>query len=76
MKRMPKVEGFVMTEFEYKIVSKSELYKYTNDGWALHRKKYCILTYFLDLWLSLNADQKIAIIAILTASVIGVLALF
>lgn len=76
MKRIPKVEGFVMTEFEYKIVSKSELYKYAKDGWTLHRKKYFILTYFFDLWLSLNTDQKIAVIAILTASLIGVVALF
>lgn len=76
MKRIPKVEGFVMMEFEYKIVSKSELNKHTKDGWTLHRKKYFILTYFLDLWLSLNTDQKIAVIAILTASLIGVVALF
>lgn len=76
IKRIPKVEGFVMTEFEYKIVSKPELHKYAKDGWILHRKKYFIFTYFLDLWLSLNTDQKIAVIAILTTSVIGVVALF
>ena len=75
-KRIPKVEGFLMTEFQYKTANKNEIEKLKNEGWILHRKKYFIFTYFLDLWLSLNTDQKISIIAILTASVIGIIALF
>ena len=59
-----------------KIVKKSNLNKYLNDDWILIRKRYFILTHFLDFWLGLNTDQKINVIAIITASVIALFALF
>jgi|TARA_R110000796_G_C14446672_1_gene422937 hypothetical protein len=75
IKRIPKIDGFIMTEYEFITVSKSELKNHLNKGWVLHRKKYFIVTYLLDLWLNLTTDQKISVIAIITGSVIGILAL-
>lgn len=75
LKRIPKVEGFIMTEYEYKTVKKSELKQLQKEGWIFNRKKYFLFTHLFDLWRSLNTDQKINIIAIFTASVIGIIAL-
>ncbi len=75
LKRMPKVDGFVMMNFEYKTVNKSEVEKLKKEGWILHRKKFFIVTYLFDFWRNLNTDQKINIIASLTASAIGIVAL-
>jgi effector-binding domain-containing protein len=75
IKRIPKVEGFLMLEYEYITVSKSELENHLKKGWILHRKKYFIFTYLSDFWKGLTTDQKISIIAIITGSVIGVMAL-
>jgi len=75
-KRIPKVDGFVMLNFEYKTVKKTEFEKMKKEGWILHRKKYFIYTYLHDLWLSFNKEQKIAVFGILAASIIGIIALF
>jgi hypothetical protein len=65
IKKIPYVEGFVMNEFEYKTVSKSELQSFLKNGWSLHRKKYFIVTNFIDWWKPLSLGNKIAIFAIL-----------
>ena len=75
IRRIPKVDRFVMFEYEYITVSKPELKKHLNNGWELHRKKYFIVTYLFDFWRGLTTDQKINVIAIITGSVIGILAL-
>jgi hypothetical protein len=75
LKRMPIVEGFVFFDFECITVKKSDVEKLKKQGWTLHRKKYFIFSHLFDLWQSLNTDQKISIIAIFTASVIGIIAL-
>ena len=75
LKRIPKVDGFAMMNFKYKTINKSEAEKLINEGWVLHRKKYFIITYLFDSWHNLNTDQKINVIAIITASFIGIIAL-
>jgi hypothetical protein len=75
IRKIPKVDGFVMFEYEYITVSKYELKNHLNNGWELYRKKYFIVTYLLDLWRGLTTDQRINVIAIITGSVIGIFAL-
>ena len=55
-----------------KFVKKSNLKEYLNNDWILIRKKYFIITHFLDWWRSLNTDQKISIIGITIGSIITI----
>lgn len=65
-----KFDGFSGVTTERKSIKKSKLSKYLNDDWILVRKRYFIITHFLDFWRSLNTDQKINIIIFTIGTII------
>jgi hypothetical protein len=67
------IGNFVMVGYDIKIIKKSELEKHLKDGWIFVRKKYFIITHFLDFWRSLNTDQKISIIIFTIGSIITII---
>ena len=61
------------TGFEFKTVSKSELKLYLDKDWVLHRKKYFLITSFLDWFKKLSDSEKIAFFALVIPSVIAII---
>ncbi|QXP70705.1 hypothetical protein H0I29_00985 [Polaribacter sp. R2A056_3_33] len=61
LKREKKSDGWmVMIGYDFITVKPSELQKHLDDGWTIIRKKYFIITSFLDWWATLKNGEKIA----------------
>tara|TARA_R110002096_G_C14434178_1_gene710169 strand:+ start:70 stop:486 length:417 start_codon:yes stop_codon:yes gene_type:complete len=56
---------------EVKFISKSELKKFEDEDWFFVRKKYFIITNFLDWWNSFTTVNKIGITAIFIPILFG-----
>jgi hypothetical protein len=66
-------DGYGGNLSEEKIIRKSELKMYLEDGWVLHKKIIPIITIFIDWWKPISLANKIAIIGILIPTIIAVL---
>ena len=54
------VNGFIMMGYDFKTVRSSELQNHLKDGWKIVRKRYLIITSFIDWWNTLNNNEKIS----------------
>lgn len=61
IKTLPKSNKWILN-YKHKTVSKSELDRYLKQGWTLVRKKYFIITPFLDLWRPISVENRISLI--------------
>lgn len=61
IKTLPKSNKWILN-YKHKTVSKSELDRYLKQGWTLVRKKYFIITPFLDLWKPISVENRISLI--------------
>ena len=59
------VPGFVMIGNDFKTVKSSELQKHLDDGWFIVRKRYFLITPFLDWWKKLKNGEKISFFGVL-----------
>ena len=68
------IKGIVRkTGFDFKTVNKKQYKEFIEKGWTLHRKKYFIITSFLDWWKTLTSGNKIAVFAIIIPTLVAVL---
>lgn len=58
---------------ETKFISKSELDKYLKEDWGFVRKKYFIITPFLDWWKPISFTNKVAIFGIILSAILTLL---
>lgn len=72
IKTLPETNRWILN-YKHKTVSKSELDKYLKQGWTLVRKKYLIITPFLDLWRPISVENRISLIRALIPAVLAIL---
>lgn len=65
-------DGYGGNLSEEKTINKSELKKFLDNDWVLHKKITPIKTPFLDWWNPIPSANKIAIIGILIPTIIAV----
>lgn len=71
IKTLPESNRWILN-YKHKTVTKSELDTYLKQGWTLVRKKYFIITPFLDIWRPISVENRISLIRALIPVVLAI----